>query len=647
MDSLGRPSRQEFSMSACVKERIHMQAIVGENFKIEGENFSQELTTDDLGCLHWNEELILNYANSEKYLKIKRIFRGSKRYPGATEVNMALNPWNPKNSPILDLRYESLNSDESNIETFQDSNSELEIQDILFHWNRERYDLFRINQWLDLLVAQEYRLLLHASLKRWTKNFGWTTENIENGSLKIAIGLFPETKDQEIDFKHPHSIRTYQSEISSGRAAADVVVEYASLVHATVRNRLLIQIQDVDQHYDAKTFETFIFPQIESGHMIAKKANIDLFAYNNTTASLQKFNELNLDKPYELFKKQYNVEDLSWDNFPNASELSKTEGSQYQGRSKNAWISKEELSLWMQNGALSFNEKFLKQLCYRIFPKALIQNTKQNDKNEFNHCLLRPEAFFQTILQNFVETILDKYPKVVGYPESSFLNLQLDSRISSENSEKRENGDTISAEIELEGAAKAIPFARTISIGAGYRKYWTHSYSEAEVQQSGVHFDFSKRFFVEERPLVISAKVRTCLSIAPRELIQFRVMQICFKDLREAKYEESYYFATQSFADIKSPWRDMYGVMGPLRFVIRGKHRFKDFIDYAQKNTLKFAFENNTSFEAEDALKAVHQSEVLGFPGVLDAPVMRHPIRPETPTSSSWMGFTPGWFTNP
>ncbi len=124
-------------------------------------------------------------------------------------------------------------------------------------------------------------------------------------------------------------------------------------------------------------------------------------------------------------------------------------------------------------------------------------------------------------------------------------------------------------------------------------------------------------------------------------------MQICFKDLREAKYEESYYFATQSFADIKSPWRDMYGVMGPLRFVIRGKHRFKDFIDYAQKNTLKFAFENNTSFEAEDALKAVHQSEVLGFPGVLDAPVMRHPIRPETPTSSSWMGFTPGWFTNP
>lgn len=105
------PETKYYNFRACLSDRITNDRIIGHRFEIV--ETQQVVTTDDEGCLSWDDYLPFNYfAERAHYLTIEREIKGIGIHSGSHRVELAVNPWKASrggNTPeIVDLERQSL-----------------------------------------------------------------------------------------------------------------------------------------------------------------------------------------------------------------------------------------------------------------------------------------------------------------------------------------------------------------------------------------------------------------------------------------------------------------------------------------------------------------------------------------------------------
>ncbi len=87
-------------LRACLLDRVYIEAIVGVEFQIEGYSGESKAVSDVNGCITWKETIQYDSTADETFYKVNGNILGEKKYKGAQNFRLAINPWNRK---IVDL----------------------------------------------------------------------------------------------------------------------------------------------------------------------------------------------------------------------------------------------------------------------------------------------------------------------------------------------------------------------------------------------------------------------------------------------------------------------------------------------------------------------------------------------------------------
>lgn len=109
--------RAVVDLKVCVIDRVYLENIVGEEFKISSELGKSLDPSDANGCIHWQEKFKFDYTADETFYTIHGDIEGESNYKGARNFKLAVNPWTkevidlakggsvPKNSSISTSTY--------------------------------------------------------------------------------------------------------------------------------------------------------------------------------------------------------------------------------------------------------------------------------------------------------------------------------------------------------------------------------------------------------------------------------------------------------------------------------------------------------------------------------------------------------------
>lgn len=89
------PNEKLYSYTTCVEDRQTKKRIIGHEFEIfNPENGRiQKITSNEKGCLIWQENIAINFNADSKYIKQVRYVRGHGVHKGQQKLRFAINPW--------------------------------------------------------------------------------------------------------------------------------------------------------------------------------------------------------------------------------------------------------------------------------------------------------------------------------------------------------------------------------------------------------------------------------------------------------------------------------------------------------------------------------------------------------------------------
>lgn len=94
-ESWSVPTGKEYEFSVCLIGRnTNAQLPAGQKFRVKlyGSEI-KDVTTDDLGCLEWSENVPFNFSGDSGYIGLNRKLSGMGTYQGSVELKIGVNPW--------------------------------------------------------------------------------------------------------------------------------------------------------------------------------------------------------------------------------------------------------------------------------------------------------------------------------------------------------------------------------------------------------------------------------------------------------------------------------------------------------------------------------------------------------------------------
>ncbi|MBT4790756.1 MAG: hypothetical protein HON90_04230 [Halobacteriovoraceae bacterium] len=134
-------------LMVCVKDRVFLQDIVGEDFSIESDLNTQSSPSNIDGCIKWQERFEFDYIADEVFYKLNGSVKGKTIHKGRKEFKLALNPWTKE---LVDLDYGSalktqsigtdvkINSLKNNLEL---GNHDITVTEVEFEKDKTRLSL--------------------------------------------------------------------------------------------------------------------------------------------------------------------------------------------------------------------------------------------------------------------------------------------------------------------------------------------------------------------------------------------------------------------------------------------------------------------------------------------------------------------------
>jgi hypothetical protein len=105
LEGFSIPLSRLFVFQVCVKDRRTQEIIKGHRFEVTGGSESQNVRSDNSGCLSWSETVEYDHLSEEQYIALERRVTARGMQSGARSLRFAINPWKlTEGSPaVVDL----------------------------------------------------------------------------------------------------------------------------------------------------------------------------------------------------------------------------------------------------------------------------------------------------------------------------------------------------------------------------------------------------------------------------------------------------------------------------------------------------------------------------------------------------------------
>jgi len=170
----GAEQEKEYSLKACVVDRLAAQPILDETFRIDGAEGTSRLETDPQGCLHWKEKITYRSDEKKEYRKLDRTFVGIGTMIGTLSLQIAINPWTDS---IIDTRFQE-------VPTVATVAARVSAHSIEYRFLGRSFEMDRH---LRLSQTREYRVTLSP---QWSRTDGEPSSTIPEGEKFRMSVLF-------------------------------------------------------------------------------------------------------------------------------------------------------------------------------------------------------------------------------------------------------------------------------------------------------------------------------------------------------------------------------------------------------------------------------------------------------------------------
>jgi len=241
VDGLGKPKELEYQFLACIKNRLSLEPVLGERFRVTSVGASEEVASDsDAGCLRWHRKVEFQFASAPHPIRSEVEISGlGGYYQGVVERRVVyLLPWQASaGTSLIDEKFDGGPSPGA---IADGTAPELLLTAASYKFQGRS---FEVDSLLNLVGVRRYRFSLSPAIRRMTRDAGWLApEPLQTGKFHVRFLLETDdlTDPQVVD------AREVDAEAVGGVIQADVDFRFADLTQVMGRLRLSLDVRPVD-----------------------------------------------------------------------------------------------------------------------------------------------------------------------------------------------------------------------------------------------------------------------------------------------------------------------------------------------------------------------------------------------------------------
>ena len=141
------PETRFFSFKACLKSSGRDAKVVGQDFEIDADGVIYKRTTDQSGCLIWDENIPYPVYGDSKYVSFKKKITGIGVHTGTRTIELAVNPWGRQagKSDVIYIKNRNADGSQSYVDPKQFIEGGASVQEALHNVTPESVPLFMKN----------------------------------------------------------------------------------------------------------------------------------------------------------------------------------------------------------------------------------------------------------------------------------------------------------------------------------------------------------------------------------------------------------------------------------------------------------------------------------------------------------------------
>ncbi len=647
---------QKFAnISACLKDNAQTAVIMNIPFTIQAGNVSFTKTTDDQGCLIWQELFEYDPKDHEKQIAITRTITAVQGHTGSVDMQLVYNPW--KEPSLTYLRNGLRAQGAENVSTVYTTGDKLshkdfvngtevnshvdvkakfasqtrkalDVSSLTMRFIKRDFDNYKITPALDLSIAHLYRVRFNSFVVRHTLDHGMVLDALSAGRFRFYFVLLREgynNKDVPASdvSKYVVASSTFDSAGSLGRFVTDISLRFDNIAALANRMTGIIAMEPIDQPdtYLTSNFEGIISPiggsagqslDLVPSELNAKKLAQD---YDAARANRMKTTGLGLLEKQGRFKKL---------------EMPLTNGS---SANFAAFFAAKKAS---PTFTVQDQTTYGKALCFAYFDRAydaakipvITPAATACNENSMNATIR--EFVVQTNSQTPVQ---DGPPEVETLAISNAFTFDTDHTVIGGKSAKVDGNAYANVGIgfdilkifsrisSLVGITPTAEFGFKISANGDIYKSTT---AEQKVEKdTSTVATRSESITSEGFKFRLDVTTKTCLFITPttefskayKNLGLYEGRYFCEDQASRKFLEEKYYFVNQSTGSATSPLSDnLSGQDNPWRMFIRGSQTYRLFTSIFNTKNVSMTFEKMPD---KDLLNTLNNAVNQEFPGMI------------------------------
>ncbi len=617
-------NRKFANFTACVKDNGMMAPIPGLQFQISAGSVNITKSTDERGCLVWQELISFASVQDETQMGMTRVITGVEGHSGSETVQLAYDPWN--GDKLIFLKREAARAADPSIVNYSAGGQEIKstnstgvsysvrvdirttilskakkpsfISSMTMQFLKRDFDKYEINSALGLTLAQQYRLKFTSAVLRRTFDQGVVAQNINGGNFRFYFVLLSEgynsktTAPNDLQ-KYVVSANQFETSASIGRFIYDVTLKFNNIAALASRLTGVLTVVSIDQPdtFSESSFEGTLSPIAGGGSQ-----GIDLIPSDlNARAILMQTQVIQAQQ----------VQMTGIDVFAKYSGFVPTDKSAvtFQG----AKIPFQKIPVVETFDIMAiFNKMKTKQtltpddlkhfgasLCYKYFNGSI---DYAKNKAAYLSCVANSDTMIKAGVRDFVEKINNPVPREIGHLPVENLSVSVGMDFSQSNSQSKgtSTNSTNSVTAAIGGGIGVdfgkilpAPFNFSASLGAkmsrGQEWYTTTGVDTTTKNTTSSNSVRAMNVLSDAFKFSIDATTRSCLLIIPSPALEEQLgttahpkgKYLCAEQVDSGQREETYYFLNENSGASGSPLSDnMSSEDNPWRMFIRGTQMY-------------------------------------------------------------------------
>lgn len=641
-------SRKFINLTACIKDNAMSASVMNLKFQISAGGVSTVKSTDERGCLVWQELFSFQPLDHEKFIALERTITAVEGHSGSELVQLAYNPWKDKLSFLkreavsvsngITLQYDSGlglsraastgSGDRIPVDihtTTMSTNMQSYISNLTFDFLGRDFSQYEITPSLNLVIAHKYLFKFSTSLLRKTMDAGMTAQKISSGRFRFYFVLLKEGTD--LGSVNPSDIvaaNAFDADASLGEITKEATLRFHNITALASRMTAVLTITSVDQpHIFAESsFRGAVLPlNVPSKGVSLIPSALSAKELYHLTQNI--FTQQAAMTGLKLFEKHAgfvasNSKPVAW---PVPAGF---------GRTKNEMV--DVVSIFKRKKAgqhVSPVEQsvYAKALCYKYFDGNNVQAG-------YDACLREPNRMISATGREFVEKINNSAARQVGFPDVGSINMSASFDFSEAKSKAKGStskssvgwnaglGGEIGVGMPLGPAKLSASLGGKISTGKEW--YTMNSTTTSSGESAKVIAGRSVNVAFEGFTFAFNATTRSCMLIVPTDALK-QVLgsvpapagkYICDDQAKTADVSETYYFLNESRNIGGSPLSDSMSAMdNPWRMFVRGKKALTVIKNSFEQKNIKLVLDKMPDSQV---LKQFNEFYVTQeFPGML------------------------------